>query len=220
MGVKHDTGLAVRHFLEGHIMADRGKTIRHTQLPPTTPLLPLPVALVACRDADGRNNIITIAWTGVVCSDPPMLSISVRPGRFSHELLEANGDFVVNLPSAGMMHSADVCGTLSGRAEDKFARLGWTALDASEVNAPLIKECPMAIECRTKKKLGLGTHDMYVAEVLAVQVHDELLDANGRLRLDALEPLAFCPNVRGLGEYWSLKEAVGHYGMSKEEHKR
>jgi flavin reductase (DIM6/NTAB) family NADH-FMN oxidoreductase RutF len=200
-------------------MSIRGKIIEHKQLPPTTCLMPLPAVLVTCRDLDGHQNIITIAWTGIVCSQPPMLSISVRPGRFSHSLLDANGDFVVNVPSAGSVNEADLCGMLSGRDIDKFQQLGWTTMDAATVNAPLIREMPLALECRTRQKLSLGTHDMYVAEILGIQAHAELLDANGRLRIDDLSPLAFCPNVKGLGEYWSLKEVIGHYGVSKEEHR-
>ena len=201
-------------------MTIRGKIIKHREFPPTTCLMPLPVALVSCRGTSGKDNIITVAWTGIVCSDPPMLSISVRPSRFSHELLEENGDFVVNLPSAGTMWHADACGTTSGRETDKFADAGWTPIKASKVNAALIKECPVALECRTRETLRLGTHDMYVAEILAVHAHEELLDANGHLKTDAMAPLAFCPNVKGAGQYWSLKEVIGHYGVSQEKHKR
>jgi len=201
-------------------MTIRGKVIKHRVLPPATCLMPLPVVLATCRSAAGKDNIITIAWTGVVCSDPPMISIAVRPSRFSHELLAQNGDFVANLPSAGTMVHADLCGTLSGRDRDKFAEAGWTPIGASQVNAAIIKECPVALECRTRKKLSLGSHDLFLAEVLAVQAHEELLDANGRLDIEAIEPLAFCPNCKGVGQYWSLKEALGHYGVSKEHHKR
>lgn len=201
-------------------MTIRGKVIKHRVLPPATCLMPLPVALVTCRGRSGGDNIITIAWTGIVCSEPPMLSIAVRPGRFSHELLEENGDFVVNLPSASSMVHADMCGMVSGRKADKFAATGWTPIAASQVEAAVIKECPLALECRTQQKLSLGSHDLFIGEILAVQAHEELLDANGRLEIDAIEPLAFCPNCKGLGQYWSLGEALGHYGVSKEQHKR
>lgn len=201
-------------------MTIRGKIIRHRILPPTTCLMPLPVALVTTRSSEGKNNVMTVAWVGILNSDPPMLSISVRPGRLTHDLLEQSGDFVVNLPSAGMMVSADMAGTLSGRSADKFAEAGWTPLEASKVKAPIIRECPLALECRTKQKLSLGSHDVYIAEILAVQAHDELMDANGRLEIEAIEPLAYCPNVKGAGAYWSMKAAIGHYGISKEHHKR
>ena len=201
-------------------MTIRGKIIKHRVLPPTTCLMPLPVGLVTCRGQSGKDNIIAIAWTGIVCSEPPMLSIAVRPSRFSHELLEENGDFVVNLPSASSMVHADLCGMVSGRDTDKFARAEWTPIAASQVNAAIIKECPLALECRTRQTLRLGSHDVYVAEILAVQAHEELLDANGRLKTDAVEPLAFCPNCKGLGEYWSLGQVLGHYGVSKAPHKR
>ncbi len=201
-------------------MTIRGKVIKHRVLPATTCLMPIPAALVSCRGASGRDNILTIAWTGVCCSDPPMVSIAVRPGRFSHELLEENGDFVVNVPSAGSMFHVDLCGTTSGRDRDKFQQSGWTPIPASQVNAPIIKECPLALECRTRQKLSLGSHDLYIGEVLAVQAHEELLDANGALKIDAVEPLAYCPNCKGLGQYWSLHEVLGHHGVSQEQHKR
>jgi flavin reductase (DIM6/NTAB) family NADH-FMN oxidoreductase RutF len=178
-----------------------------------------PVALVTTRAADGKANVMTVAWTGIVASEPPLLSISVRPGRFTHDLLEQNGDFVVNLPSASMVTAADMAGTVSGRTTDKFAEAGWTPIEASQVKAPIIRECPLALECRTRQKLSLGTHDVYIAEILAVQAHDELCDANDRLEIDAMEPLAYCPNTKGLGQYWSLKQSLGHYGVSKERHR-
>jgi len=201
-------------------MTVRGKIIRHRVLPATTCLMPTPVALVSCRGREGKNNIITIAWTGVVCSQPPLVSVAVRPGRFSFTLLEENGDFVINIPSAGSALHADLCGTLSGRDHDKFAETGWTPIAASQVNAPIIRECPLALECRTTQRLPLGSHEVFIAEVLAVQVHEELLDANGRLLVDALEPLAYCPNVKGAGQYFALAQSVGHYGFSAEHHKR
>lgn len=200
-------------------MTNHGKTVHHKVLPPTTCLMPLPVALVTTRGASGEQNVITVAWTGIVCSDPPMLSISVRPGRYSHDLLEANGDFVVNLPSAGSFLHADQAGMVSGRDVDKFAETGWTPVDASQVNAPVIKECPLSLECRTSQKLSLGSHDMYIAEILAVHTHEELLDANGRLKTEAIDPLAYCPSNQGLGQYWSLAKVLGHHGVSVESHK-
>ncbi len=201
-------------------MTIRGKVIRHRVLPATTCLMPLPVALVTCRSKSGQNNIITIAWTGVVCSQPPMISIAVRPSRFSYELLEENGDFVINLPSAGSVAHADQCGCISGREHDKFAKTGWTPIDASQVNAPIIRECPVALECRTRQRISLGSHELFIGEVVAVQAHEELLDANGRLQVNDVEPLAFCPNTKGAGQYFALKGSIGHYGFSAEHHKR
>ncbi|NIA22104.1 MAG: flavin reductase family protein [Anaerolineaceae bacterium] len=201
-------------------MTIRGKIIRHRVLPATTCLMPLPVALVTCRSKAGQDNIITIAWTGVVCSQPPMVSIAVRPSRFSYELLEENGDFVINLPSAGSVLHADLCGCISGRDKDKFAETNWTPIVASVVNAAIIRECPLALECRTRQRISLGSHELFIGEVLAVQAHEELLDANGRLQIEDVEPLAFCPNTRGAGQYFALKGCIGHYGFSAEHHKR
>ncbi|MBN2583853.1 MAG: flavin reductase family protein [Planctomycetes bacterium] len=201
-------------------MTIRGKVIRHRVLPATTCLMPLPVALVSCRNKAGKNNIITIAWTGVLCSQPPLISVAIRPGRFSLTMLEENGDFVVNLPSAGSALHADLCGCISGRDHDKFAEAGWTPIDASQVNAPIIKECPLALECRTKQRLVLGSHELFIGEVLAVQAHEELLDANGRLLVEDAEPLAYCPNLKGAGQYFGIGKSIGHYGFSAEHHKR
>lgn len=198
-------------------MSIRGKVIEHRQLPPSTCLMPLPAVVVSCRGKDGQEDVLTIAWTGIVCSQPPMLSISLRPGRFSHTLLDENGDFAVNVPSFGSMEDVDLCGMLSGRDVDKFEEVGWTKMDAATVNAPIVRELPLVLECRTRQKLSLGTHDMYVAEIMGLQVHEEMLDANGRLRIESLSPLAFCPNLKGLGEYWSLKENIGHYGVSQQQ---
>ena len=198
-------------------MTIRGKIIRHCVLPPTTCLMPLPVALVTTRGADGKVNVMTVAWTGIVASDPPMLSISVRPGRLTHDLLEENGDFVVNLPSAGMMNLADMVGVVSGRTADKFAEAGWTPLEASQVKAPIIRECPLALECRTRQKLELGSHTLFLAEILAVQACEDVLDAAGHLKIEAINPLAYSPGSTASGEYWSLGQSLGRYGRATPE---
>ncbi len=186
----------------------------HRVLPATIGLMPLPAAMVTTRGRDGKDNIVTLAWVGVVCSEPPMVSIAVRPSRYSHELLRENGDFVVHVPSAAQMEAADHCGVVSGRDEDKFEKLGLTKRAASQVKAAIIAECPVALECRTRHVLGLGTHDLFVAEILAVQVREDVLEESGRIDLAKMAPLGYCPNVRGAGEYVSITQGVGRHGCS------
>jgi flavin reductase (DIM6/NTAB) family NADH-FMN oxidoreductase RutF len=207
-------------YIRRREMAKRTGKVGHRVLPPTTCLMPLPAAMVTCRGRDGKDNIITLAWVGVVCSEPPMLSISVRPSRLSRELLRENGDFVVHVPSAAQMEAADHCGAVSGREEDKFAALGLTALAASQVKAAIIAECPVAMECRTRHVLSLGTHDLFVAEILAVQVREDVLDESGRIDLERMAPLGYCPNVRGAGDYVSITQGVGRHGCSAKRGKK
>ncbi len=173
---------------------------------PSTMLLPTPAVLVSVAGG-AHGNFLTIAWTGVACSSPPMLTVAVRPSRYSHELLDAERSFVVNIPDAGQLEQVDVAGVTSGRDHDKFAELGLTALPASKVSAPLIAECPINVECVVRHQLALGAHDLYVGEVVAVHYDEELLDSRGRLRLKQLHPIAYVE-----GEYWSLGERLGTYG--------
>src|SRR5512137_2289055 len=148
-------------------------------------LSPAPPVLVSCGGMqEWKPNLITIAWAGNVCSDPPMLSISVRPERYSHEIIRTTREFVVNVPSIGQARAVDWCGVVSGRHEDKFAATGLTPSPCLKVRPPIVLECPINIECRVKKSLELGTHTMFVAEVVAVQVSAELVDKKGALRLD------------------------------------
>ena len=159
---------------------------------PGNVLWPGPVVLVSCGGTqDWKPNLITIAWAGSVCSDPPMLSISVRPERYSHAIIQATHEFVVNIPSPRQAKAVDWCGTVSGRNVDKFADTGLTPAKALKVQCPIITECLLNIECRVQKFLKLGSHTMFVAEVVAVQVSSTLLDTKGRLRLEKGGLLAF-----------------------------
>jgi flavin reductase (DIM6/NTAB) family NADH-FMN oxidoreductase RutF len=180
---------------------------------PSTLLLPVPAVLVTVADGE-KNTIVTIAWAGTVNSAPPMLSVSIRPSRYSHELLERAREFVVNVPRASQVEQVDLCGSISGRDEDKWAAAGFTALPASKVQAPLIAECPINIECVVRHELALGAHDMFIGEILAVHCDEEVLDERGRLKRDALDALAYVD-----GEYWSLGTKVGTYGFSVKRRK-
>ena len=176
---------------------------------PGNMLYPLPVVLVTCSDGKGNSNIFTVAWTGTVCSDPPMVSISVRPQRYSHSLIHDTGEFVINLTTRRLVFATDYCGVRSGRDVDKFREMKLTALPAQKVGAPLIGESPVNIECRVFDVIPLGVHDMFLADVVAVHVEEELVDESGKLRLDKAHLAAYAH-----GDYFALGKKVGSFGFS------
>jgi len=179
-------------------------------LAPTEALYPVPVVLVSCAGKkDERANIITIAWCGVVCSTPPLLGVSIRPSRYSHKLIKRCGDFVVNIPSEKILNSVDFCGMASGKDEDKFTACSLTAVKSSKIISPLIKECPVNIECKLKDVIRFGSHDLFVGEVLLVHA-DADLASGGRIDYQKAKPLVY-----NQGEYWNLGKKIGHYGMSR-----
>ncbi len=180
-------------------------------LAPSTRLFPLPAALVSCVGSDGVPNIITIAWTGVVCSEPPMISISIRPkARHSYPIVKPSNEFVLNIPSASQARTVDWCGMVSGSRVRKFDESGLTPATASAVKAPLIAECPVNVECVVQHRLSLGTHDCFIGEVVAVHADEGILDGDGRISVEAVQPLAFCD-----GDYWTVGSRVGAYGFSR-----
>lgn len=181
-------------------------------LPPTTLLFPTPVVLVTCVDEAGKPNIITLAWVGVVSSEPPMIGISIRPGRYSHACVKRSKEFVVNLPSEEMVRKVDACGVLSGRETDKFSSMGWKQVPGQKVKPPLIDECPVQMECQVKEIVPLGSHDLFLGEVVALHVKEEVLKEKGRIDIAKALPLVFC---LGANEYWNLAKCVGHYGFTK-----
>ena len=177
---------------------------------PSTALLPTPVVLLSVAGhGKEKANIITLAWVGTVCSEPPMLSVAIRPSRHSHGLVNAAREFVVIIPRADQVVAVDLAGTCSGAEHDKFAELGFTARPAKHVAAPLIEECPINIECVVRHQLALGAHDLYLAEIVAVQYDEELIDSRGRLKTAKLDAMAYVD-----GEYWSLGERLGSYGQA------
>lgn len=167
------------------------------QLTPQTLLYPAPVVLVSCGGLAGPKNIVTLAWAGVVNSTPPMVGIGVRPSRYSHELISQTGEFVVNIPRADQLKAVEVCGSTSGRTSDKFAATGLTAVPAQKVKAPLIAECPVNLECRVQQVVKLPSHDLFLAEIVAVHADETVLDAGGRIDPAKARPLAYCN-----GQYW------------------
>ena len=195
-------------------MAKRDGIVKQSWKPGNV-LSPVPAVLVRCGGMRGwKPNLITIAWTGNVCSDPPMLSISVRPERYSYEIIKTTGEFVVNVPSLRQAKAVDWCGVVSGRSEDKFAATGLTPSPALKVDCPIVAECPLNIECRVREFLVLGSHTLFVAEVIAVQVSSALIDAKGRLRLEKGGLLAFAH-----GQYFALGRCIGRFGFSVRKRK-
>ena len=180
-------------------------------LKPFTLLSPVPVVLVSCGGTrpGERPNLITIAWTGTVCSEPPMLSISVRPERYSYELIRTSGEFVVNIPSLRQARETDWCGVVSGRDENKFKKTGLTPGKALVVCPPIVQECPLNIECKVRKALELGSHVMFVAEIVAIQASQELMTHTNRLALEHADLIAYAH-----GHYYSLGDQIDHFGYS------
>ena len=177
---------------------------------PGTLIYPLPAVLVSCGATPGEYNLLTVAWTGTVCTNPPMCYVSVRPERHSYGIIRRTGEFVINLTTRGLARAADWCGVRSGRDYDKFREMGLTPGKALKVAAPIVEESPVSIECRVRQVLELGTHDMFLAEVVAVQVDADYIDpATGRFCLERA-----CPIVYSHGEYFALGEALGHFGWS------
>lgn len=177
---------------------------------PWAALFPCPVVLVTCVDSKGEPNIITLAWAGTVCSKPPMLGLGIRPHRYSYGLIERSGEFVVNIPTKDILKETDFCGTVSGKNVDKFSQTGLTPEPAEKVEPPLIKECPVNIECLVKKKIPLGVHHLFLGEIVYVHVDQEILDAKGRIDFNRASPFVY-----NQGEYWSLNKKIGVYGLSK-----
>lgn len=176
---------------------------------PGNMLYPLPAVMVSMADADGRYNIITIAWAGTVCTNPPMVSISVRPERHSFRILRGTGEFVINLTTKKLAFATDYCGVKSGRDVDKFKELGLTALPAGSVRAPMIGESPVNIECRVRSITPLGSHHMFLADVVAVHADGKYMDEKHKFHLEQADPIVYSHGV-----YYTCGEAVGTFGYS------
>lgn len=177
---------------------------------PGNMLYPLPAVMVSTADRKGEDNIITVAWTGTICSDPAMLYISVRPERYSHHMLEESGEFVVNLTTEAIAKATDWCGVRSGKDVDKWKEMHLTRGKAEKLQyAPIIKESPVNIECKVTEVKRLGSHDMFLAEVLAVQVDESYMQENGKFELNKTGLVAYSH-----GEYFSLGSELGRFGFS------
>ncbi|NMA34381.1 MAG: flavin reductase family protein [Clostridiaceae bacterium] len=176
---------------------------------PSTLLNPVPVVMVTSADSAGKPNIITVAWAGTVNSEPPLVSISVRKERYSHKLIKEKGQFAINLTTEKLAFATDLCGVKSGRDVDKFQLAGLTAKKTSVIDVPIIEESPVALECVVKSVLELGSHDMFIAEVVAVQADESLLNEKGKLVLENAGLICYSH-----GKYWTLGRELGFFGFS------
>jgi len=183
---------------------------------PGNMIYPLPAVMVSCGETEEEYNIITIAWTGTICSDPPMCYISVRPNRHSYDILKRTGEYVINITTEELAKATDWCGVRSGRKYQKFEEMGLTAGKAEKVNAPIIEEAPLHIECRVKEIVPLGTHDMFISEVVNVLADERYLDdETGTFHLDHAKPICYSH-----GQYHGLGKKLGKFGFSVEKKKR
>lgn len=179
------------------------------QFKPGNLLYPVPAVLVSAADKDGNSNLITVAWAGTICSDPPMLSISVRPERYSYHMIRETGEFVVNLTTEELVRAVDFCGVKSGRDTDKWKETGLAPEKASVVNVPLVRQSPVNLECRVLRVDELGSHHMFIAQVVAVDVDEKYMDEKDQFHLSAAKPLAYSH-----GRYYGLGECLGFFGYS------
>ena len=178
------------------------------QWKPGTLLAPAPPALVSCGTME-EHNVLTAAWTGIVNSEPPMTYVSIRPQRHSHSIIKEKGEFVINLPTEAIVKATDLCGVKSGRDVDKFALAGLTAEPSNLVAAPGIAECPISLECKVREVTHLGSHDMFLADIVAVDVDPKYVDEKGALHMEKAGLLAYAH-----GAYFGLGKQLGTFGFS------
>jgi len=183
---------------------------------PGTMIYPLPAALISCGSSPDEHNIITVSWVGTICSDPPMCYISIRPSRHSYEIIKRTGEYVINLSTEALARATDWCGVRSGRDFNKFEEMKLTAGKATIVKAPLIEESPVCIECRVREIIPLGSHDMFISDVVNVKADDQYLDpVTGRFDLQQARLLAYCH-----GDYYGLGKKIGKFGWSVQKKRR
>ena len=177
---------------------------------PGTLIYPLPAVLVTCGTTPEEYNMLTIAWTGTICTEPPMCYISVRKERHSYDIIRRTGEFVINLTTEEMARATDWCGVRSGRNEDKWKTTGLTPMANPHVSAPIIAESPLSICCRVREVKELGSHDMFIADVVGVEADDRYIDPEtGKFSLDKANPIVYSH-----GEYYTLGNLIGHFGWS------
>lgn len=182
---------------------------------PGTMIYPLPAVLVSCGANEQEYNMLTVAWTGTICSDPPMCYISVRPDRHSHAIISKNMEFVINLTTTSMAKATDWCGVRSGRDFNKFEQTGLTPIPSLKVSAPSIGQAPVSIECKVRQIIPLGSHDMFIADVVNVSVDSSLLDKDGHFDMEKAGLIAYSH-----GEYFKLGGSIGFFGWSVRKKKR
>ena len=182
---------------------------------PGNMLYPLPAVMVSVTDGKGEDDIITVAWTGTICTNPPMVYISVRPERHSYHMIKETGEFVINLTTEKLAKATDFCGVRSGRDVDKFKETGLTREKADIVSAPMIQESPVSIECKVKEIKELGSHHMFLADVVAVHADEHYMDENNRFDLNLAKPLVYSQ-----GEYMGTGKQLGTFGYSVKKKKK
>ena len=182
---------------------------------PGNMLYPLPVVMVSAADKEGRDDIITVAWAGTVCTNPPMVSISIRPERYSYHMIRETGEFVINLTTEELAFATDYCGVKSGRDVDKFKETGLTREKAEKVKAPMIAEAPVSIECKVKEIRELGSHHMFIAQVAAVHADEKYMDEKNRFDLNRARPIE-----KSQGEYQGTAKKLGPFGYRVKKAKK
>lgn len=175
---------------------------------------PLPPALVTVGEGE-EANVLTVAWTGILASTPPRTYVSIRPSRHSHAILKKQGEFVLHLPSADMAKAVDYAGIFTGAKVNKFAKCGFERVESETVAPPTIANCPMALECRVTEVISMGSHDVFMADILRITCHDTLLDENGKIHMERANLLAYAH-----GEYYTLGRRVGTFGFSAAKKKK
>ena len=184
---------------------------KRKHLSPGTLLAPVPPALVSVGDYDNAN-LITIGWTGILASQPPKTYISVRPSRYSYEILKKHREFVINLPSKDLARAVDYAGIYTGKKVDKWEKCSLTKQKSDKVDTPTVAECPIAIECRITEIIPMGSHDVFMADIVGVSCHEDIIDAEGKMHFEKADLLAYAH-----GQYYELGKVVGRFGFSTDK---
>lgn len=180
-----------------------------------TLLAPVPPALVSCGGGELPDNVLTVAWTGILNSDPAKTYVSIRPSRFSHRLIRQNGEFVINVAPSKLVRSVDRAGVITGKDIDKFEACGLRRTPSVAVSCPTVADCPIALECKVTDVVSLGTHDMFIADIVAVTVDDSVIDEEGKLRIEKAGLMAYAH-----GTYFELGKKIGTFGFSVRKKKK
>ncbi|MEW9095012.1 MAG: flavin reductase family protein [Clostridiaceae bacterium] len=179
-------------------------------------LNPVPAVLVTSRNKEGKDNVFTVGWIGTACTHPPMITLSIRPERLSYEYIKETREFVINLPTKSLVKEVDYCGVRSGKSIDKIKHLNLKLEDANTVNVPIIKECPIALECKLKEIIPLGSHHLFLAEVSSVSVEDNLIDDKGKIHFENANLICYSH-----GEYFPIpQKPIGKFGFSVQKRKK
>lgn len=184
-------------------------------LTPTGFMLPLPAVMLSCEVEGEKPNIITMSWVGVLASKPPQIGVGITPQRHSHHIVQNSGEYVINVPSVDQVKETDFCGHVSGSKHDKFAELGLTAEKGLVVSAPIIAECPVNIECKVLKQINIGSHDLFLGEIVAIQVEESCLDDKGNVDITKVNPFAYVPMGRQYVGGLSNVIGVGGFAVKK-----